>query len=823
MSLFVRGGKSMATKRFFLNGPIFAPTHQPWREFDPRDRGAMSSSSIILLFATILISGCAVRQADYQISTDAARESVGKGETGAFLTSMEVQALEAETRRDWTRAASAYTGAAWASWGGGQLQKALSHSTKAVESAMKANDLELQVRAIGWLAYILTRLGQHDQAKKWIETAIETTRKMPAGLTREAVEGLSYMRLGLHFLEIGAFHEATESLVYSVRLQESRLDFYANRGFHDAIPNTAHALLLSVNHLGRAYQQTGQFQEGIEVYQKGIEVIRRYQLTTHVEGNLYQGLGRLYAAQGDFSRALDSLKKALEFAERLNLAELIQSANHEMGELYRRMQRPDEAVPYYGQSIRQTESIRSLLQSEEHRRSFFEGGLNAYVGMIEALLASGRLEEAFNFNERARSRAFLDALGSKTQLSRIKGSYADQERALHELKVSLRTKLSVDPFSPTDRENLTQELAVAEKAYDDFLTIVRKQDREQLSLMTVEPLTLKQVQLLLEPGVSLLQYFVTSERVLLWVIDNQRMNLLGLPLVRNDLIAKVHALREGIRRIEDGDPSRAMAAELYRLLIEPALPHILGKELLIVPHDVLHYLPFQTLFSDRGKLLIEDYPVSYLSSASLLQFIKEKKQSRREKVLAVGNPDLGDAGYNLRFAEREAQEIVRRYPASTVLVRNQATKSQAVAYGPAHDILHFAVHAEYNEEEPMSSALLLARDGNEGGELKASEIFSLNLKADLVVLSACETGLGKINSGDEIIGLARAFIYAGTPSIITTLWQVNDRASYELMREFYANLRTMKKSEALRQAQLTTKKEFPQPFFWAAYVLTGEP
>jgi CHAT domain-containing protein len=92
-----------------------------------------------------------------------------------------------------------------------------------------------------------------------------------------------------------------------------------------------------------------------------------------------------------------------------------------------------------------------------------------------------------------------------------------------------------------------------------------------------------------------------------------------------------------------------------------------------------------------------------------------------------------------------------------------------------------------------------------------------------VVLSACETGLGKINSGDEIIGLARAFIYAGTPSIITTLWQVNDRASYELMREFYANLRTMKKSEALRQAQLTTKKEFPQPFFWAAYVLTGEP
>ena len=123
----------------------------------------------------------------------------------------------------------------------------------------------------------------------------------------------------------------------------------------------------------------------------------------------------------------------------------------------------------------------------------------------------------------------------------------------------------------------------------------------------------------------------------------------------------------------------------------------------------------------------------------------------------------------------------------------------------------------------MSSALLLARAGNDDGKWKVSEIFSLNLKADLVVLSACETGLGKISNGDEIIGLTRAFIYAGTPSVITTLWKVNDRATFELMKEFYANLKTAKKSAALRQAQLKTMKEFPEPFFWAAFGLTGEP
>jgi CHAT domain-containing protein len=110
------------------------------------------------------------------------------------------------------------------------------------------------------------------------------------------------------------------------------------------------------------------------------------------------------------------------------------------------------------------------------------------------------------------------------------------------------------------------------------------------------------------------------------------------------------------------------------------------------------------------------------------------------------------------------------------------------------------------------SALLLAGEGKEDGRLKVGEIFSLNLKADAVVLSACETALGKISNGDEIIGLTRAFIYAGTPSVIATLWKVNDRASYELMREFYSNLRSMKKSEALRQAQLKTMQEFPHPF-----------
>jgi CHAT domain-containing protein len=238
---------------------------------------------------------------------------------------------------------------------------------------------------------------------------------------------------------------------------------------------------------------------------------------------------------------------------------------------------------------------------------------------------------------------------------------------------------------------------------------------------------------------------------------------------------------------------------------------------------VLHYVPFQALLSAQGNYLVQDYPIYYLSSASLMQFTREKKLAGGERALVMGNPSLGDAAYNLRFAEREAKEVATVYPQSAVYVKAEATKPTALSLSPKYDMLHFAVHAELNEQDPMSSALLLAGDGKDDGRLKVGEIFSLNLKAGMVVLSACETSLGKLSNGDEMIGLTRAFIYAGTPSIVTTLWKVNDRASYELMREFYQHLKTGKKSEALRQAQLKTMKEFPEPFYWAAYQLTGEP
>jgi CHAT domain-containing protein len=739
---------------------------------------------------------------------------------------METKALEAEKKSNWQEASTSYREASRAARISGQLQKALSYGNKAVEMAEKEGSPGLQTRGILQLSQTLGRLGQHAKRREWLQKGIEIAKLIPPGLFKEGIEANLYRELGGDFLRSGEAQKAVQYLLYSLRAQELRLTFLKSRrrGNPQRIQSTEHHVVNALERLGHAYQNAGNVEEAIKAYERGLVKIKESGLKTHLEAALYEGLGQLYLRQKDFPRAQESLQRALEMAEKLQHTKVIQHASSQIGDVFLQTQRPAEAIPYYKKAIDTIESTRSLLESEEFRTSFFEDKGQIYGGIILAHLGARNVEEAFNYNERARSRAFLDILGSKVELTRGE-TLLEEERALQARINALKAMMEEpgEEEDAADKGQLRQELGAAQKAYTDFLSKVRKEDKEQASLMNVEPLTLKQLQELLEPGVTVLEYFVLQGRAVLWVVEKDRVNFVRLSLNRSQLISKVAAIRDSIYQVGEKEKFKSLSQELYKVLIEPALANIQGKELLIIPHDVLHYLPYQALLSPEGKYLIQDYPIYYLSSASLMQFTREKRRASREKALVMGNPSLGDAAYDLRFAEREAKEVARLYPQSAVYVRSEATKSRAVSLSPNYDILHFAVHGELREDDPLNSGLLLAGDGKEDGRLRVGEIFSLNLKADTVVLSACESGLGKISSGDEIIGLTRSFIYAGTPSIVTTLWKVNDRTSYELMGEFYSQLKTGRKAEALRQAQLKTMKEFPEPFFWAAYGLTGEP
>jgi len=367
--------------------------------------------------------------------------------------------------------------------------------------------------------------------------------------------------------------------------------------------------------------------------------------------------------------------------------------------------------------------------------------------------------------------------------------------------------------------------------------------------MTVEPLKLAEVQQLLGPDQSLVEYFVTNDAVYIWVVERDRMKFEKVEMRRKELVGLVKALRDSIYEVRQQVTFEKASKKLYQELLQKALAHVRGKELIIVPHDVLHYVPFQALISDDGKYLIENYTISYLSSASLLKFTTAKRRAKKgKKVLAMGNPDVGDPRMSLPHAEKEVAGLSKWYAEPTVLLRGEALEGQGKRLSPRHDILHFATHAELREEDPMTSALLLARGEEEDGRLEVREVFGMKLNADLVVLSACETALGKLSRGDELVGLTRAFIYAGTPSVVASLWRVEDSSTAELMAAFHRNLQTMTKAEALRQAQLAMMKGHePQdqgvnrgrdlttvaqrkpsrnarrghPFFWAPFVLVG--
>ncbi|MEM7538115.1 MAG: CHAT domain-containing protein, partial [Chloroflexota bacterium] len=278
-----------------------------------------------------------------------------------------------------------------------------------------------------------------------------------------------------------------------------------------------------------------------------------------------------------------------------------------------------------------------------------------------------------------------------------------------------------------------------------------------------------------------------------------------------------------------------VSAKLYDLLIAPLKPHIQTTNLVIVPHQVLHHLPFAALWNEEdNRYLMEEYAITYAPSASTLKFIQAKRNRNQRRLLALGNPDG-----SLKAAENEVEAIAALFNTDPFLL-DEATETQVHVQAQNVDILHLAAHGKYEDNNPLFTRIELAPDTVSGrdsdsdiedsstndGWLEVHEIFNLNLSdANLVVLSACDTSNATMTRGDDLIGLPRAFIYAGAPAVITTLWPIDDDASAVLMETFYQHwLSGMTTAEALRSAQIDVMAtdELASPYYWAAFQLNGD-
>jgi CHAT domain-containing protein len=203
--------------------------------------------------------------------------------------------------------------------------------------------------------------------------------------------------------------------------------------------------------------------------------------------------------------------------------------------------------------------------------------------------------------------------------------------------------------------------------------------------------------------------------------------------------------------------------------------------------------------------------------------------SRKQFTIAdASSQEASDLIAKLDKAESEANmqdetiAITKDKPKSKLLLRKQATETAVKQYGAGFRYLHFATHGTFDAEKPLSSGLLLTGDGENDGTLTVGELYDLHLPADLVTLSACETALGKVANGDDVVGFTRGFLYAGTSSIVSSLWKVDDKATSILMQQFYKSLKETDKRQALRTAQLKVKDTYnSHPYFWAAFQITG--
>jgi len=472
-----------------------------------------------------------------------------------------------------------------------------------------------------------------------------------------------------------------------------------------------------------------------------------------------------------------------------------------------------EAIDFYRRALEVIERQRSTINTETSKIGFVGDKQQVYHRMIAALLAEGQPAIAFEFVERSKARALVDLLASKKDYAVSNADPQQVASLVQELdRLDVATRVQETTAAPESaRLRSARDLQVKEK--------LRAVAPELASLVTVTQVTTADLQPLLQRDETLIEYYYQGEDLYAFVLN--RDGVKAAKLKGANLVAETGQFRAAL---EDPQSRRFLefSRSFYARLLKPIEPMITTRQLLIVSHGVLHYLPFSALHGGTDYV-IDRYGIRHLPSASVMQYLKDRQRPKALGVLAFGNPDLGDPQYDLKFAQDEAVAIAKGFPQTKVLLRKDASKTAFKSFGPQFAYLHFATHGKFDPDVPLNSGLLLAGDAQNDGFLSLGELYSLRLNADLVTLSACETGLGKINNGDDVVGLARGFLYAGSNAIVASLWEVDDQATSLLMTEFYANIKKGNKREALRQAQLAVKKQFEHPFYWAAFQLTGRP
>jgi len=733
----------------------------------------------------------------------------------------------------------------------GDYARALEHHQQGLALAQSLNNRAFTSTFLNHIGQIHEEQGSYAQALEYYQQALALQEAM--GQKAEAANTLN--NIGVVYKEQGDYARALEYLRKSLALKEAA-------GSGSEIPTT-------LIDLGEVHRAQGDYTQALAYYQQGLTRFEAMQKKPGMAVSL-KSIGQVYQAQGSYAKALECADRAATLARQTGSREHLWQARALAGRAYHALNQPAASRQALAEAIATIEALRAdVAGGEQEQQRFFENKVSPYQAMVELLLAQNNPREAFAYAERAKARVLLDVL-SRGRVNITKAmtasEQAQEQRAQNDL-VSLNTQLSRESLRPQPDaarlSDLRTRLQKARLDYEAWQTNLYAAHPElKVHRGEALPLTVEQARDLLPDAESALAEFMVMEaKTYLFVLTRKtptsqtaaELKVYPLEIKQKELAGLAARFRQ---QLATRDPDfRESAGHLYHRLLEPAWEQLQGKtKLIIVPDGALWELPFQALRTAADRYLLEECAISYAPSLAVLREMVRARRpansgSAAPTLLAMGNPALGQQTIErvklarrdekldpLPEAEKEVKTLEQVYgeTRSKVYVGAEAREDRVKAEAGQFSILHLATHGILDDTSPMYSHVVLSQAGasaSDDGLLEAWEMMGLDLKADLVVLSACETARGRVGAGEGVIGLTWALFVAGAPTTVVSQWKVDSASTTELMLEFHRHLKArgaqpkapITKAGALREAALRVlrQEQYRHPFYWAGFVVVG--
>jgi CHAT domain-containing protein/tetratricopeptide (TPR) repeat protein len=739
----------------------------------------------------------------------------------------------------------------------GETYRMQGNYAEALEHFQKSLKISEDIGNKTVIADVLNNIGNVHQTQGNYRQSMEDFQKSLK--IREEIGDRAGISLMLN--NIGNFHAAQGDYAQALEHYQKSLKIREEIGDTEGISS-------ALNSIGSVHEEQGDHAQALERYQKSLKIREEIGEREGISDSL-NNIGKIYQAQGDYAQALQFAERAVDLAQRLGSPDLLQQALTTEGKAYVALGQPGHARQSFDSAIASVETLRAQIAGgEQEQQRFFASKISPYYAMIELLITQNNPGGALNYAERVKARVLLDVLSSgRVNITKaMTVQEQEQERHLNGQIVAFnsqlfREKLRPQP-DPTRLAALEDQLRRARLDFEAFqINLYAAHPELKARRGEAPPLRLEEVGALLpDAGTALLEFVVADQRTYLFILTRSGavgVSVYPLEIKQQDLADRVGRFREMLSTSDNRflKPAR----EIYDLLIKPAAAQLQGKtRLLIVPDGALWELPFQVLRTPQNRYLIDDHAISYAPSLTVLrEMIKAHRMKKARslaapRLLAMGNPAIGAqpltraeaASMAVAFdplpeAERQVRALARVYgPAnSQIYVGPAASEEQFKSRAQDYDILHLATHGILDDRSPMYSHLLLAPTPGatqEDGVLEARELMKLELRADLVALSACETARGRVSRGEGMIGLTWALFVAGAPTTLVSQWKVSSDSTAQLMIEFHRRLRSdpahppgsarpKSVAEALRAAALKLKRDsrYQHPFYWAGFVVVG--